>query len=344
MSFSLKTGQNISHENQIPVLVFFGPTASGKTSIAMQLFSYKNSCDFSGDGLYSMLSGKAEIISADSVQVYKNLKIGSASPSDEVLKDLPHHLIAIKDPKEEFSVADFVEQADILCNDIFSRNKLPILLGGTAFFLKNFMYGLPVTPKANPSIRLELQQRVKKDGIFPLFAELKLVDPKSAARLHPNDEYRVIRAMEIYYTSGKTLSSFALSSEYRHQYDFFVLSIDRPREVMYKRIEQRVDEMISDGLREEVEQLVACGYSIESPALNAIGYREFFTENNELRSKTELPQIVALIKKNTKHYAKRQETFFKALENVHHYNIEKDEEIKRLYFEIIDFYKSYFIY
>lgn len=326
----------------IPVLVFFGATASGKTGIASEIFSYTHSKDFLHQGTASALSGCAEIISADSVQVYKYLKIGSARPSDILLADLPHHLIAIKDPKEEFSAADFVLCADNLCRQIWERHKLPVLLGGTAFFLKNFMYGLPITPKADTTIRQNLQKRAKKEGIMPLFEELKKVDSQTAQRLHPNDAYRIIRALEVYIASGSSLSNFRLPDTYRENYDFFVVSINRPREILYKRIEQRVDEMMAEGLKTEVENLFNAGYTSADPALKAIGYREFFSEDHRFKHDGDFFQITNSIKKNTKHYAKRQETFFKAMQNVHHYNIEQERDILQLYTDILEFYKKYF--
>ncbi len=326
----------------IPVVIFFGATASGKTDIASKIFSYNQKNKFLNTDFYSSLSGRAEIISSDSIQVYKKLNIGSASPSQELLDELPHHLIAIKDPKEEFSVSDFVISADKLCAEIFSRKKLPVLLGGTAFFLKNFAYGLPVTPKADPKIRASLQERAKKEGAVALLEELSKIDPKTAERLHINDEYRIIRALEVFAATGKPLSEYKLSETYREGYDFFVLSIDRPRETLYNRIEQRVDQMIEEGLVAEVKSLYQSGYTCQDPALKAIGYREFFLENGQLKEEKDLPEIINLIKRNTKRYAKRQETFFKAIPNVHHYNVEQDEEILRLYKDIEAFYSKYF--
>nr|WP_252722811.1 tRNA (adenosine(37)-N6)-dimethylallyltransferase MiaA [Treponema pedis] len=326
----------------IPVLVFFGATASGKTGISSEIFSYKHSKNFSDNEAASELSGCAEIISADSVQVYKYLRIGSARPSEEILADLPHHLIAVKEPDEEFSAADFVSEADKLCLQIFERGKLPVLLGGTAFFLKNFMYGLPVTPKADPAVREALQKRAKKEGAKILLEELKKIDPALAERLHPNDEYRIIRALEVYASSGKPLSTFHLPDTYRKKYDFFTVSIDRPREVLYGKIEKRVDEMIAEGLIDEVKNLYAAGYTSESPALKAIGYREFFTAEHKLKRESEIPEIINSIKQNTKHYAKRQETFFKALSGVSHYNVENASSLFKLYNDILCFYKKHF--
>ena len=324
----------------VPVLIFFGATASGKTSLASEIFSYKHSKDFSKESGISALSACAEIISADSVQVYKHMHIGSASPSKEELEDLPHHLIAIKEPSEEFSAADFVKEADKLCPEIYRRGKLPVLMGGTAFFLKNFIYGLPVTPTADPKIREHFQKRAKEEGAGILLEELKKIDPETAERLHVHDEYRIIRAHEVFAASGKPLSSFALPENPREKYEFFILSIERTRSLLYERIEKRVDAMFAKGLYDEVKKLYEMGYTSESPGLKAIGYREFFDENKRLKPESDLEEVSAIIKRNTKHYAKRQETFFKTIPDVHHYFIEDKAEILRLYKDISGFYKK----
>lgn len=312
---------------RIPVLIFFGATASGKTNLASKIFS-KHS---------------AEIISADSVQVYKYMHIGSAAPSKEELENLPHHLIAVKEPSEEFSAADFVREADKLCPEIYKRRKLPVLMGGTAFFLKNFLYGLPVTPKADLKIREHFQKRAKEEGAAVLLDELKKIDPITAERLHVNDEYRIIRAHEVFASSGKPLSAFALPCNFREQYVFFILSIERPRPLLYERIEKRVDYMFAQGLYDEVKKLYGMGYTGESPGLKAIGYREFFDKKNSLKNESDLEEISPLIKRNTKHYAKRQETFFKTIPDVHRYFIEEKSEILRLYNDVLEFYGTHFI-
>ena len=324
----------------VPVLIFFGATASGKTSLASEIFSYKHSKDFSKEDGISALSACAEIISADSVQVYRHLHIGSASPSKEELDGLPHHLIAIKEPSEEFSAADFVKEADKLCPKIYNRGKLPVLMGGTAFFLKNFIYGLPVTPTADPKIREHFQKRAKEEGAGILLEELKKIDPETAKRLHVHDEYRIIRAHEVSAASGKPLSSFALPENPREEYEFFILSIERTRSLLYERIEKRVDAMFAEGLYDEVKKLYEMGYTSESPGLKAIGYREFFDENKRLKPESDLDEVAALIKRNTKHYAKRQETFFKTIPDVHRYFIEDEAEILRLYKDVCGFYEK----
>lgn len=295
----------------LSVAVIFGATACGKTALAAHLFAHSAS------------SIQTEIISADSVQVYRGMRIGSAQPSQELCRVLPHHLIGICDPSEEFSVADFVHRADSLCRDIAARGKLPVVLGGTAFYIKHFMYGMPVTPQADPAVRAQLQERMRRRGAAAMHAELSTFDPNSAARIHVHDEYRILRAHEVYYASGRPLSSFRLSYRYRDGFRFCPIFLDRPREELYRRIDRRVDRMIREGLPEEVAHLVAQGCTAHYPAMKAIGYSEFF-ELSPTISGANLPNalplalIIERIKQNSRHYAKRQQTFFQSFPNVHH--------------------------
>ena len=289
----------------IPVAVIFGTTACGKTALAAHLFASP------------VNSIKAEIISADSVQVYRGLPIGSAQPPQELLDTLPHHLIGICDPSEEFSVADFVRSADALCKDIASRGKLPVVLGGTAFYIKHFMYGMPVTPQADPVLRAQLQERMQHIGAAAMHAELASFDPASAAKIHIHDEYRILRAHEVYCASGRPLSSFELSYRYREGFRFCPICLDRPRDELYRRIEARVDEMFAQGLQQEIAQLVSQGCTAEYPAMKAIGYREFFELSPDAPAAAPLDAVKNLIKRNSKRYAKRQQTFFQSFPNVH---------------------------
>lgn len=287
----------------IPVAVIFGATACGKTALAAQLFT-------------SALI-KAEVISADSVQVYRGMPIGSAQPSCELIKRVPHHLIGICDPSEEFSVADFVRNADTLCGDISGRGRLPVVLGGTAFYIKHFMYGMPVTPQADPQLRARLQEKLRQIGVAAMYAELAAFDPVSAAKIHANDEYRILRAHEVYCASGRPLSSFKLSYRYREGFRFCPILLDCPRAELYRRIEDRVDEMFAQGLQQEVAQLVEQGYTAADPAMKAIGYREFFELSPDAPAAAPFDAVNALIKRNTKRYAKRQQTFFQSFPHVH---------------------------
>ena len=252
------------------------------------------------------------------MQVYRGMPIGSAQPPQELLDTLPHHLIGICNPSEEFSVADFIRSADALCQDIASRGKLPVVLGGTAFYIKHFMYGMPVTSQADPLMRAQLQEKMQREGAAAMHTELAVFDPISAAKIHVNDEYRILRAYEVYYASGQPLSSFELSYRYRDGFRFCPIFLDRPRAELYQRIEDRVDQMFAEGLRQEVQQLVAQGCTAAYPAMKAIGYREFFELSPDAPANAPLDAVSALIKRNSKRYAKRQQTFFQSFPNIHH--------------------------
>jgi len=295
------------HGPEIPVLIIFGPTASGKTALASSLFS--------SDNPTAPFSGLAEIISADSMQVYRGMDIGTAKPTPSFIEHLPHHLIDIRDPSEQFCAGDFVRLADTACKDIYSRGKLPVILGGTAFYVKNFLYGLPVTPESDPEVRRLYTERMKHEGAAVLFRELQTVDPESAGRININDEYRIIRALEVYSASGRPLSSYNLSETRREGYRFLVIALDRSREVLYERINRRVEEMFADGLRGEVESLVAKGYKAFDPGMQAIGYREFFSSESD-----NMADVPAQIQLDSRKYAKRQETFIRSIPDIYHFD------------------------
>lgn len=291
----------------LPVLVVFGPTASGKTALAGSLFADADSPLPAGiDGRFR---GKAEIISADSMQVYRGMDIGTAKPSPSFLKALPHHLIDIRNPDEQFCAGDFVRLADAACRDIASRGKLPVVLGGTAFYIKNFLFGLPETPESDPALRAEILERMKTDGPSSLMAELRTKDPESAARIHPNDEYRIARALEVFYASGRPLASFSLPTEFRSEFRFLAIALERDRAELNARIDARVDEMFESGLEAEYRALLRAGYKAEDPGMQAIGYREFFSGGDALSIREE-------IKGDSRKYAKRQETFIKPMSGV----------------------------
>ena len=314
----------MSDENVIPVLVVFGATASGKTALARDFFA-KNLHADSSQSLGLRFRGRAEIISADSMQVYRGMDIGTAKPDPVLLQNLPHHLINICTPDEQFCAGDFVRLADTACRDIYSRGKLPVILGGTAFYIRNFLFGLPETPASDANIRTELLSRMKKEGASILMQELAAADPVSAARISIHDEYRIVRALEVLASSGRPLSSFTLSKSYRPGYRFLVISLDRPRTELYDRINRRVVRMFTDGLVNEVAGLIAAGYTADDPGMQAIGYREFF-----LFDSAEDPAIRERIQLDSRKYAKRQATFIRALSEVAHVYAEDYRSIAAL--------------
>ena len=287
----------MSTKNRIPVLVIFAPTASGKTALTRELFSPA--------GSHFIL--KAEVISADSQAVYKGMDIGTAKPEPDFCKEIPHHMIDLVSPDCQFSVSDFVEEADKLCRDIYQRGKLPLVCGGTGFYIRNFLFGLPATPKSDEKIRNELKARIETEGNQALYEELCRIDPESAAKIHVNDAYRICRALEVFYTTGKKRSESQVSVKLRDIYDFCFIVLEPEREALFNRIRQRVDLMFEAGLRGEVQKLIRAGYTKESPGMKAIGYSEFFDES--LNGDQE--KIKEAIKHHSCKYAKKQYTYIR---------------------------------
>lgn len=305
---------------EIPVLILFGPTASGKTSILLDIFSGK-------------FSRQAEVISADSMQVYRGMDIGTAKPSAEERECLPHHLIDIREPNEQFNAGDFVRLADNACLDIAARGKLPVISGGTGFYLKNFILGLPEAPPSDLLIREKLRLELRERGAAFLMAELESGDPVSAGKIHVNDEYRLLRALEVLRLTGRPLSDFRVSgregeagesaSSGRPSYRFLILGLSRPREELYRRIDARCAAMFQQGLPGEVSKLYEAGYTPADPGLRAIGYREFFVEElgenggvSKYRLSQDIAGVQALVAQNSRRYAKRQITFFSGIPGV----------------------------
>jgi tRNA dimethylallyltransferase len=292
----------------IPVLLLFGPTASGKTDILESLFAGPRAvCP-------------AEVISADSMQVYRGMDIGTAKPGPDLVARLPHHLIDIRSPHEQFSAGDFVHRADEAARDIAGRGKLPVISGGTGFYLSNFVRGLPPAPPACPDIRRALQAELAEGGRDGLFAELAAADPVSAGRIHPNDEYRLLRALEVWRLTGRPLSDFPRPGPetVRPGYRFLLIGLTREREELYRRIGRRTARMFAEGLPAEVRGLFQAGYGPASPGMKAIGYQEFFIASPEgnVTFAEDMAAVEALVARNSRRYAKRQITFFTPLPGV----------------------------
>ena len=306
---------NTVSKNKLPVILIFGPTAVGKTDLLFRLFR-----------------GKTEIINADSMQVYKGMDVGTAKPSPGLLKALPHHLINIVSPSEQFDVGNFVNHANKLVPEILGRGKVPVISGGTAFYFKHFLYGLPKVPKSDPAIREKWGELCKQEGISSLYRKLKRVDPSSAERIKPEDEYRVQRALEVWDQTGTPLSSFPIPDTLRDDIDPLIIGLDRERGELYKRIDLRVEIMFRQGLLSEFRDLLKQGYDEDSPGLQAIGYREIFLfqRNGCLR----LKDIKELIARNTRRYAKRQITFFRKIPEVRWFHPD-DEKLPMMFEEFI---------
>ncbi|MGP1587833.1 MAG: tRNA (adenosine(37)-N6)-dimethylallyltransferase MiaA [Treponemataceae bacterium] len=315
-------------QGKIPVLVIFAPTASGKTEVVGHLFS---------DNVPSFFAGKAEIINCDSMQVYRRLNIGTAKPEKNFLEHLPHHLIDICEPCETFGSGCFLESCDELCKKITEKGKLPVICGGSSFYIKNFIFGSPPTPKSDEKIRNKILSRMETEGNHSLYEELKKVDPLYALKIHENDKTRIGRALEVFYSSGKPLSDFLLSCSGREEYEFCTIYLYRNREDLYSRINRRVLNMFDSGLVLEVKDLLQgnCGekLSINSACMRGIGYNEFFTcgedplemfrlsdQNSDFiqtdRYLVWLSEVKRQIQRNSRNYAKKQITFFEKIINL----------------------------
>ena len=290
----------LNMQTKIPVLVLFAPTATGKTALTLNLF---------GKSSPSFFKDKAEIISADSMQVYKDLNIGTAKPTLQEQSELSHHLIDCISFDKQFTVADFVEKADWWCRDIYSRGKLPVVAGGTGFYIRSFLIGLPETPESDSELRQKLIDRCSQEGKEVMYQELLTVDPESASKINPNDEYRILRALEVFYLTGKPRSQFVINTSLRETFDFITIILERERQELFERINHRVDIMFDLGLKEEVLSLIQKGAKKEMPGMQAIGYREWF--EYDYNTDQGLEKIKYNIKRNSRKYAKKQYTFMK---------------------------------
>jgi tRNA dimethylallyltransferase len=277
------------------VLVICGATASGKTSLAVECAKRLHS----------------EIISADSLLVYRGLNIGTAKPTMEERQGIKHHLIDVVSPIENFSVSDYEKMALPIVEELLAQGKTPIICGGTGFYINALLYKSQFgNVGANLEIREKYETLYREKGGEYLHSVLQEKDPESAAKLHVNDVKRVIRALEIYETTGKKKS--LQDDGYTPRFDFTAVSIDYPRETLYERIHKRVDIMFNDGLLEEVQTLLNNGVSLDAQCMQGIGYKEIV---EGLSNGVSLDEIKELIKKNTRNYAKRQITFFKRMQN-----------------------------
>lgn len=295
------------------IIVVCGPTASGKSALAVEI-----ALKFGG-----------EIVSADSVSVYKGLDIGSAKPSEEEKKGVPHYLIDVASPKDSFSVGDYEELAVPAVEDISGRGKIPIICGGTGFYVNSVLYSMSYgLSKGDIGIRRKYERAAEEKGREFVYSILKEKDPETAAKLHPNDLVRVIRALEIFDATGVKKSD--IKDEMVPRYDFIALMPTLPREILYERINARVDNMMSCGLTSEVRSLLESGVTLEDQCMQGIGYKE---TADAILSGTEIP--TEQIKMNTRRYAKRQITFFKRFQNLYPIDFTDNDKIEKT-FKIID--------
>jgi tRNA dimethylallyltransferase len=295
------------------LLVIVGPTAVGKTALSLQLAK-----DFSG-----------EIISGDSMQVYQQMDIGTAKATLDERSEIPHYMIDLIPPDRSFSVQEFQGLVQKTIFDIYSRGHLPILVGGTGLYVEAITHGYEIPRAAdNPSFRAELNALAEREGNQVLYQRLKEVDPLTAQRVHPNDRRRMIRALEVFNQTGKRFSE--LKKRKPSPYRLLWIGLTMPRELLYQRINQRVDQMIEAGLVDEVKRLKAQGFHRGLTSMQAIGYKELMSH---LEGEISLEEAIEKIKQGTRKFAKRQLSWFRRISEIHWFDVTDDQvytEIQQL--------------
>lgn len=295
------------------ILCVVGPTACGKTALGVALARRYN----------------GEVVSADSMQIYRGMTIGTAAPTQEEMEGVPHHMIAVADPTESWSAARYAVEAAKVIDDILARGKLPILVGGTGLWLDAVVKGHGFAAgHAGGEVRRKLQTRLEKEGMAPLWAELEAIDPAAAARLHPADEKRVLRALEVYYETGRTITEHNEETKaLPPRYDAIWIGLQfRHRQDMRDLIDLRVDKMVQAGLLEEVRSLLASGIPAGATALQAIGYKEFSGVAAGVLTEEE---AIAEVKLRSRQYAKRQLTWLRKNGAIHWIYWEKERDFAR---------------
>ena len=281
----------MSEENKLPLVILLGPTAVGKTSLSIALAS-------SLDG---------EIVSADSRLLYRGMDIGTAKPTPAEMQGIPHHLIDVADPDESWSLAIYQREAYHIIDGIHSRGRLPFLVGGTGQYIRSIVEGWHIPPqKPDLALRDAITYWAEEIGAEGLHKRLERIDPAASSKIDYRNLRRTVRALEVIFKTGERFSD--LRQKQTCRYNPLILGIDRPRESLYAMIDQRVEQMLEDGLVEEVQGLLKAGYSPDLPTLSAIGYVEII---QYLQGDISLAEAVALIKRNTRIFVRRQANWFK---------------------------------
>ena len=279
--------------NKPKVIVICGPTASGKTALSIELAKKIN----------------GEIISSDSMQIYKDMDIGTAKPTKQEMQEIKHYLLDFVEPDQRYSVAQFKKDAEKAIEEILAKNKVPIIVGGTGLYVDSLIYGIEYQEiELDKKYREELEERAQKEGLETLYEQAKKIDPQAIEKISANDKKRILRILEIYHSTGKTKTQQEIESRKNEvKYDYKVFALNIEREKLYERINKRVDIMIKQGLIQEVENL--CSKYTEFPtAMQGLGYKEVV---EYLQGKISEQEMIEKIKMETRRYAKRQLTWFR---------------------------------
>ncbi|KKY02602.1 tRNA delta(2)-isopentenylpyrophosphate transferase [Paraclostridium benzoelyticum] len=303
---------------KIPLVILTGPTAVGKTNLSIQLAKKMN----------------MEIISADSMQIYKYMDVGSAKVTEDEMNGVKHYLIDEVTPDYSFSVSEFQERANDYINQIVKKGKSPLVTGGTGLYLNSLIYNMDFAKSdADNELREMLRVELEENGIDYMYEKLKSLDEEAANRIHKNNTKRVIRAIEVC-MSGKKMSDFSNDLKLNEKYEPIIIVLNRDREHLYRRINKRVDIMISQGLEDEVKNLLNMGYSSDLVSMQGIGYKEVIKYlNNEYTYE----EAIEIIKRDSRRYAKRQLTWFRRYENAKWFDLDNYNDEKILLDDVISY-------
>ena len=281
------------------LIVICGPTGVGKTTLSLEMADRFN----------------GGIIGADSMQIYRYMDIGTAKPTRAEQARIPHYMIDVVNPDVDYDAARYLREAREAADDLCKQGRIPFVVGGTGFYIKALLYGLFDGAPTNPAIREQLRTDAKTEGGQALHRRLVAADPDSASRIHENDTYRVIRALEVYEHTGGPLSRYQDSHQFADDpFDGLTICLNRDREILYERIDRRVEQMMEDGLVDEVKHLLEMGYSEKHRPMQALGYRHAL---DFLAGRTPYEEMVDTLKRDTRHYAKRQLTWFRKDKKIH---------------------------
>jgi len=301
-----------------PVVVIVGPTAVGKSRIAVEVAK----------------AFETEVLTADSRQVYRGMDVGTDKPASEERQAVPHRLIDLVDPDESFNAGLYRRQAIDEIERLYRDCRLPLVVGGTGLYVRTLLKGLCEAPQADPIMRKALRQEAEDQGYDRLYARLVDVDPVIAARLHPRDESKVIRALEVYQLSGRRMSEFQQEHGFAERpFATLMIGLNRDRDMLYRRIEGRIDWQLAHGLIEETKQLLAQGYQRDSAAMKGLGYRQVA---EHLAGEYDAAEMVRRFKRDTRHFSKRQMTWFRKEPGIQWLMIEESEPVQHTTTRVIE--------